>query len=135
MVSYAGQVEVLAPLLLSADIANVLRYVRDATLLRAPPGKRAVALYYQHSAEMTALLATRPGLARRAASIVSQFVDDLRERGGASMPTRDSAIAFAHALLPLASPGLRRDIEDTLQNDPWSLYLPCSTWRAAKQSS
>jgi hypothetical protein len=125
---------VLAPLLLSSDVVDGLRYLRDAILLKTPAGKRAVALYYQHSREMISLLATRPRLARKAAAIVSESVHDLRAIGYVTLQTRDSAVVLANALMPLASPQLRRDIEDTLRDDPW--YLHCSTWpAAAKQSS
>lgn len=112
---------VLAPLLLSSDIVDGLRYLRDAILLETPAGKRAVALYYQHSREMISLLATRPRLARKAAAIVSESVHDLRAVGYVTLQTRDSAAALVNALVPLASPRLRRDIEDTIKADPWSL--------------
>jgi hypothetical protein len=125
---------VLAPLLLGSDVVDGLRYLRDAVLLKTPAGKRAVALYYEHSREMISLLATRPRLARKAAAIVSESVHDLREVGYVTLQTRDSAVVLANALLPLTSPRLRRDIADTLRDDPW--YLQCSTWpAAAKQSS
>jgi hypothetical protein len=120
---------VFAPLLVSTDVVDVLRYLRDAVLLETPAGKRAIALYYQHSREMISLLATRPRLARKAAAIVSELVSDLRAIGYVTLRTRDSAVALVHALLPLVSPGLRRDIEDTLRDDPW--YLHYSTWPAA----
>jgi hypothetical protein len=78
---------------------------------------------------MISLLVTRPRLAHKAAAIVSELVSDLRAIGYVTLRTRDSAVALVHALLPLVSPGLRRDIEDTLRVDPW--YLHCSTWPAA----
>lgn len=112
---------VLAPLILRPDVVEVLRYVRDAILLKTPAGKRAVALYYEHSREMISLLAARPRLARKVAAIVSALVDDLRAGGRVSVQTRDGVMALVHALLPLASPHLRRDIEETLRDDPWTL--------------
>ncbi|HEY7307224.1 MAG TPA: hypothetical protein VH601_24080 [Bryobacteraceae bacterium] len=111
----------LARLVLRKDVVEMLRYVRDAMLLKTPAGQRAVALYYEHSHEMIALLAIRPPLARNAAAIVSALVDDLRVGGCVSVQTRDGAMALAHELLPLASPHLRRDIEETLRDGPWDL--------------
>ena len=112
---------VLAPLILRTDVVEGLRYWRDAILLKTPAGSRAVALYYAHSREMISLLATRPRLARTAAAIVSELVEDLRAGGWVSLQTRDAATAFVHGLFPLVSPHLRRDIEETLRNDPWAL--------------
>jgi hypothetical protein len=99
---------VLAPLVLSADVVDTLRYLRDT-------------LYYEHSREMISLLATRPRLAYKAAAIVSELVGEVRAGGRVSVETRDGAMAFAHALIPLASTRLRRDIEETLRDDPWAL--------------
>jgi len=112
---------VLAPLVHHKNVVDVLRYLRDATLSKTPAGQRAVTLYYDHSREITALIARRPPLLGRAAAIVSALVDELRADGHVSIQTRDDATEFARALLPLASPHLRRDIEDTLQGDPWML--------------
>jgi hypothetical protein len=124
---------VLAPLFMSSDIIDGLRYLRDAVLAESPAGKRVIALYYQHSREMISLLATRPRLARKAAAIVSELIRDLRAIGYVTLQTRDSAVALVYALLPLASPRLRRDIEDTLRDDSW--YLHCSTWPTAANRS
>jgi hypothetical protein len=115
---------VLAPLLLRAEVVDVLRYVRETILLKTPAGKRAVALYSEHSREMISLLATRPRLARKAAAIASELVDDLLADGRVSVQTRSCAMAFVHTLLPLTSPRLRRDIEETLRDDPWNLLQP-----------
>ena len=101
---------VLAPLIFRADIVDTLRYLRDAVLLKTPAGRRAVGLYYEHSREMIALLTTRPRLANKAAAIVSALVDDLRADGRVSVQTRNGATALVDALLPLASPHLRRDM-------------------------
>lgn len=111
----------LAPLIFRADVVDTLRYLRDAILLKSPAGERAVALYYEHSREMISLLATRPRLARTAAAIASELVGEVRAGGRVSVQTRNGAIAFVHALLPLTSPRLRRDIEETLRDDPWAL--------------
>jgi hypothetical protein len=116
----------LAPLVLREDFVEALRYVRDAILLKTPAGKRAVALYYEHSREMTVLLAARPRLARKAARVMSALIDDLRAGGRVSMQTQDGAVALLHALLPLASPHLRRDIEETFRDYAWALLQPVS---------
>lgn len=116
---------ILTPLVLCTDVVDVLRHVRDAILLQTPAGERAVALYYEHSREMISLLATRPRLARKAAAIVNDLVDDIRAAGRVSLRTREGIMVFVHALLPLASPRLRRDIEETFRDDPWAPLQPC----------
>ena len=70
---------------------------------------------------MISVLAPRPRLARTAATIVSDLVDDLRTQRRISPNTRDRATTFARALLPVVSPRLRHDIEKILCDDPSSL--------------
>jgi len=94
--------------------------------LRLPPDNAQVELYYEHSREMTAMLAARPCLAREAAAVVNALVDDLRVRGRVSAQTRDGGTALVHALVPLASPHLRGDIERTLREGLSALLEPLS---------
>jgi hypothetical protein len=115
---------VLAPLILRSDVVDALRSTRDAVLLESPGGRRAVDRYYVHSREMIAVLSRRPRLARRAAAIVTDLVDDVRNGGRISRHTRARATAFVRSLLPLVSDPLRRDIQETLGNDPWTLLEP-----------
>lgn len=117
---------VLAPLISRPEVIDWLRHLRVAALLKTPAGVRAVALYYQHSPEMTSLLATRPRLACWAADLAGELADDLREDGRVSKQTSDGTAAFVHTLLLLASPRLRRDIEQTLREDPWTLLQALS---------
>jgi hypothetical protein len=111
----------LAPLFLGADVVEVLQHVRNTTLQSSGPGRRLVALYYEHGREVAALLASRPGLARTAGAIVRAVVDDLRAGDRVSAATRERATTLVTTLLPLASPPLRRDVEETLGSDPWML--------------
>ena len=94
---------------------SLLRTFRDRELAKTPAGRKCIALYYRHAAEISSLLVSDAGLRRHAAAALPGLLAAVRHRLESSPAVTaqhaDSALSnLMDAFKEKAGPQLRKDI-------------------------
>jgi hypothetical protein len=95
---------------------DILRAVRDERLASTADGRWAIEAYYQHGAEVSALLARNPTLAARAARLAGEVISTLRGHGALRATQRRRADDLLQDVAAIASPELRATITAALDS-------------------
>jgi hypothetical protein len=113
-----------------SDQAALLYRVRDELLSTTPHGEHYIDVYYEHSAEIAAIMNSHPDIAEQGLDFIDAFTPNLQallDGQGASVIITNTQVqeaqAFLDAILPYASPEFQQTIAYERLQQPLEQFI------------